>query len=183
MKDDWMSISARDDKVLYKGPWLSIRQTPDGYEYMHQEKSNGGAVAVLAYRLRPTQIVGRFEECPPHRDGLALCALTGMMDHPGEHPATTAARELQEEAGIMVNPEELKALGTIRPSKASDTLMHLFSVNIGENRDIGKSIGDGTRGEENAYCKWVTVDEALRCKDPMVATLLARTFGIDAVRG
>jgi 8-oxo-dGTP pyrophosphatase MutT (NUDIX family) len=183
MNDGWMSESAEADKTLYKGDWLSVKQTPGGYDYMHQEKSNGGAVAVLAYKLRPARIVGRYEECPPHRDGLALCAITGMMDHDGEDPATTAARELQEEAGIVAGPDELNYLGAVRTSKASDTTMHLFSIDIGENRDIGKSVGDGTRGEANAYCEWITVEDALKCKDPLVAAMMARTFGVDVVRG
>lgn len=182
MSGGWMSESADADKTLYKGDWLTVKQTPGGYDYMHQEKSNGGAVAVLPYKLRPARIVGRYEECPPHRDGLALCAITGMMDHPGEDPATTAARELEEEAGIIAGSSELKYLGAVRTSKASDTTMHLFSINIGD-RDIGKPAGDGTRGEANAYCKWINVDEALKCKDPLVAAMMARTFGVDIARG
>ncbi len=173
--DGWMSTSADNDEILYSDDWLSIRETPGGYVYMHQEKSNGGAVAVLAYKTNPMKVVGRYEECPPHRDGNALCSLTGMMDKEGEPAVDCAVRELEEEAGIVAGSDELKPLGTVRMGKASDTLMHLFGIDIGD-RDIGKSVGDGTRGEANAYCEWISVDDAFYSKDPLLATMVARVL-------
>lgn len=165
-------MNARTSKTLYRNEWLSLQETMDGYVYTHEEKSDGQGVAVLAFRPRPLRVVGRYENCPCHFDGMALTSLTGQLDQ-GETPVQTAVRELFEEAGITVGPDEMKSLGTVRPSKASDTVMHLFAVDIGD-RDIGRAPGDGTKGEEGAYCKWVGHEEAIMSKSPVLATMVAR---------
>ena len=165
-------MSARTSKTLYRNEWLSLQETLDGYVYAHEEKSDGQGVAVLAYRAKPLLVVGRYENCPCHFDGMALTSLTGQVD-PGETPLQTAARELFEEAGITAGHDEFQSLGTVRPSKAADTTMHLFAVDIGD-RDIGRGPGDGTKGEEGAYCKWVDHEQALISKSPVLATMVAR---------
>lgn len=175
MTDDWMSKSADEDEVLWRNEWLSLRQTKGGFTYAHEEKGRGGGVAVLAYRGKPMQIVGRFEECPPHRDGMSLCALTGQLDKEGEPPIDAAVRELQEEAGIIVGSHEMTSLGTVKSGKQTDTEIHMFAVDIGD-RDIGKALGDGTRGEEGAYCKWIDYGQAVESKDPLLGTMAARVM-------
>jgi 8-oxo-dGTP pyrophosphatase MutT (NUDIX family) len=167
------------DEVLFQSDWLAIKTTPGGYEYMSQMKSDEG-VAVLAFRRNPLQFVGRYEEIPPHRDGIALCSLTGMVDA-GEHPTQTAVRELFEEAGIQVGYDEMMGLGSVRPSKASDYVIHIFAVDIGD-RDIGRGPGDGTQSEKDAYCQWIDYDEAIESKDPTLATSVARLEERYAVR-
>jgi len=175
--DGWMSESADSDKVLYANDWLSLRETPGGYTYAHEEKGRGQGVAVLAYRTNPLRIVGRFEECPPHRDGgLALCALTGQIDQADqtiESPRAAAVRELKEEAGIDADFTEMKDLGRVKNGKQTDTDIYLFSVDVG-GREIDEAVGDGTRGERGAYCEWVKPWMAIQSKDPLLAMMAAR---------
>ena len=172
--DEWISQSADKDKILFADEWLSLRQTSGGYTYTHEEKGNGAGVAVLAYKISPMRVVGRYEECPPHRDGLALCSLTGQMDQEGESPVEAAVRELEEEAGITVNIDEMNSFGTVKSGKQTDTDMHLFYVYIKKDSNIGPALGDGTRGEANAFCQWITPDQAIQSKDPILATMMAR---------
>lgn len=169
-----MKIANRmEDKTLFKTEWLSIKRTNDWYDYMHQEKSDGKAVAVLIYRENlNTPICGRFEEVPCHFDGISLCSLTGMVEKEDTFEYT-AVKEIYEEAGINCKKEELIGLGTIKNSKASDTITYLYALNAG-NRDIGEPIGDGTKGEEGSYCDWVTYKDAIMCKDPLMSTLIKR---------
>jgi 8-oxo-dGTP pyrophosphatase MutT (NUDIX family) len=154
------------DKVLFQSEWLAIKSTADGYEYMSQMKSDQG-VAILAFRRNPLTLVGRYEEIPPHGDDLALCSLTGMVDA-GEQPVQTAVRELFEEAGIQVGYDEMMDLGSVRPSKASDYIIHIFAV------DVGRGPGDGTQAEADAYCQWVNYTAAIESKDPTLVTAAAR---------
>lgn len=172
------------DSILYDNEWLQMRETPDGYVYSHENKSDGQGVAVLAYRRRDQDVfvAGRYENTPCHRDGLALTSLTGLMDKPGESPAECAARELREEAGIEVQAKDLQPLGTVRPSKQADTTLHLFSVDVTDtpnDRPLSEDVeGDGTSGEQGAYCRWVTVTDACLSKSPVLATLAVRAFMI-----
>jgi len=172
------------DHVLYENEWLEMRETPDGYVYSHEAKSDGRGVAVLAYRHSDAgvEVVGRYERCPCHRDGFALTSLTGLMDAGDEAPVETAARELKEEAGIDVAPGELKSLGAVRPSKQADTTMHLFCCDVGD-RDIGETVGDGSSGEEGAYCRWVTPRDACLSKSPVLAALVTRALFLGETDG
>jgi 8-oxo-dGTP pyrophosphatase MutT (NUDIX family) len=173
-----MAIPASKDVTLWSNEWLSIRLKDGWYTYMHEQRTDGRLVVVLGYRINPLDpeaepdLVGRVEKCPPHRDGFALCALTGGVEI-GESPLEAAVKEFHEEAGIRVGPREMINLGTTRPIKAADTTAYLYAVNV-RDRQIGKSIGDGTRGEEGAYCKWISWEEAFLSKDPLLAALAAR---------
>ena len=160
-------------KTLFKSDWLSLKKLDDWYEYTHGEKSNGQGIAVLIYREDNVKsIVGRYENTPCHFDGLTLSSLTGMVEK-DMSPIDTAVKEIYEEAGIVCTKEELISLGTARTSKASDSIMHLYLLNA-KNRPIGKSTSDGTKGEDDAYCKWVTYEEAIDCKCPLQAAMIKK---------
>ena len=163
------------DKTLFDNEWLQVKTTPDDYIYSHEKKSGGKGVAVLAYRSNLDKIVGRFERVPCHHDGFSLCALTGQVDA-GEDIVETSVRELYEEAGVRVSSDEMIPVGIVRPSKSADTKMYLFVCDIGEDRDIGEITGDGTKGEEGAYCRLVDHKEAISSKDPILATLVVRAM-------
>ncbi len=160
-------------ETLFESEWLAVKKTADGYEYASEVKGDGQGVAVVAYRSNPFRVVGRFEVCPPHGDGEALCSLTGTVDK-GEKPLNAAVRELFEEAGIQAGYDEMVKLGAVRPSKATDYLITMFAVDIGNERDIGRGPGDGTKHEEEAYCQWVDYESALVSKDPVLTAAVAR---------
>ena len=164
------------DSILYDNEWLQLRETPDGYVYSHEAKSDGRGVAVLAYRRVDVdvQVVGRYERCPCHFDGFALTSLTGQIEG-DDDPVSTAVRELKEEAGIDAIRSEMKPLGTVRPGKQTDTTMWLFAINVGD-RDIGEAVGDGTDGEVGAYCRWVTLTDASLSKSAVLGALILREF-------
>ena len=160
------------DKILFTGEWLQVRLKDGWYEYLHQVKSNGAAVAFLLFH--GYQVLGRYEHCPPHGEGLQLSSFTGMVD-PGETIEEAVVREIYEEAGIRAVADKLINLGVVRPSKASDTVLHLFAYSVDSLEDVNfKPAGHGTRGEQGAYSKWVTKEEAAYCKDGSVGTMLAR---------
>jgi hypothetical protein len=65
------------------------------------------------------------------------------------------------------------ALGTVRPSKSTDTIVHLFGVDVAGKKQ-SKPEGDGSDGEKDAYVEWISVEDGIKCKDPLVATMIAR---------
>lgn len=174
---------------LFANKWLSVKKKTmdNGGEYIFASAPWSGSegVAILPYREIETEggfshkeFLGRFEICPAHSDDVELCSITGGMDKEGESPAFTARRELIEEAGYEAPVELFKYLGTVRPSKASDNTMHLFAVNL-DNKSVKEVVatGDGTLGEEGAYCDWVTTSKLLDSKDPLLHTMVLRLWG------
>lgn len=162
-------------KELYKNEWLSLKETDDGYVYSHEEKCNGQIVAILVFLENEIeeieQILGRFEIVPCHNDGCTLVSITGGVEN-GEIKKT-AILELEEEAGILAKEDDLISLGTVRPSKSTDSIVYLFGVN-GDNKISVTPRGDGSEGEKHAYCKWITPVMVAKSKDPLLSTMLLR---------
>lgn len=171
---DKVALGLRESnlKTLWENEWIEIREIDGFYTYMHQKKCDGKAVAVLGFS-KDGKVLGRFERVPCHGDGITLCSLTGMVD-PGEEFLDAAVRELEEESGISMPPESLISLGEVRPSKASDTVISLWAVEVEYQPGEFTGEGDGTEGEKGAYCKFVTMKEAARCKDPLVPCMILR---------
>lgn len=164
-----------DREVLFKGEWINVVKLGGWYDIWESpEPVNGTAVAVLAYRNSDVgrQYVGRFEWCPAHSPTkeFILSALTGGTE--ADDPRDDAIRELEEEAGVRgKTTDDLIDLGDVFISKNSTTKIKLFAIEVDE---IGESTGDGTKGEEDAYCKWVSEEDLIWCKDPCVQTMLVR---------
>jgi len=165
---------------IFRGNWIALCRTPDGYEYTKSWRIGTGCVAVLGYTK--DRVLGRFEICPPHEDPEpALCALTGGVD-PKESPRQAAVRELMEESGFKVDIADMTPIGSVRPSKSSDTVVNLFAVKLDptpeqlKEKCIGE--GDGSVFEQGSYCRFVDPKEAILSKDPTLATMTARYAGL-----
>ena len=170
-------------KSLYENEWLSLRQIVDpekgisGYTYSHETRCNGQVVAVLPYMRRredgpPLAFLLRYEVCPAWGLEHLPCAITGGMDKPGKSPLYIANLELAEEAGIHnVPPERWAPLGACRGTKSTDTVYHLFAVDVTDLPEE-KPQGDGSRLEAEAYCRW-DIDPTLSV-DPLVPTMAMR---------
>lgn len=174
-------------KTLFENHWLSLKEkTLDNgstYVYAHAPWSGGSGVAILPFRQKlvnpawnyyEAEFLGRYEICPAHSDDIELCSITGGMDKDGESPVFTAMRELIEEGGYEVPIENIVYLGEVKPSKASDTTNHLFAVDLDKGCKEVIATGDGTVGEEGAYCNWITTKELVFAKDPLLQAMYAR---------
>lgn len=159
-------------KELHHNRWISLRQIGN-YVYSHESRANGELVAILITdsTREPGTVLGRFELCPAHFDDFALASFTGGVEHGSA--ALTAVHEIKEEAGYVAQVDELVYLGTCRPSKSADTVVHLFAWDA-KGQNPGTISGDGSEGEHGAYAKWVTYQEAFACKDPLMSILLGR---------
>lgn len=165
--------SSEGDKTLWENEWLEVREHEDWYTYIHQVKSDGKAVAVLGYSEDPFSPLGRFEVVPCHHDGIALCSLTGMVDK-GEKFVEAAVREFKEESGVDVEESELEDLGEVRPSKVSDTVVHLYAVKVSHQDGKMTGEGDGTKAEQGSFCRFISVSEAINSKDPLMSTMTVK---------
>lgn len=158
------------DKTLYEGKWLSVIERDGWYQFARIPGSTGG-VSILIYRKDPEKpILGRFEICPAHGDGLSLTAISGGIEE-GQTPKTTAFNESFEEAGYRL--VDLIFLGKVKLSTNQDTDVYLFASNV-TGFDREEAPGDGTKGEEGSYCDWVTIDEAVMSKSAILGSMIIR---------
>lgn len=168
---------ADDVKTLYETPWLSLRsmevEAAGGaeYIYVHSNPSKGLGVAVLPFRNReghPTEFLLRKELVPPWGLDTSVCSVTGM--HEGGEFIKTAQRELKEEAGYEADLERFIPVGEMRASKASDTLLHMFLVDL-SGVEEGEAEGDGTAFEKLGSCYWTT--DPFEAEDSTTLALIA----------
>ena len=159
-------------KTLLKGEWLEMRET-DNYAYAHEVKVDAKKVALLVIDTeKPDQVLGRYEKVPPHFDEIGLVSITGGVEE-GDDFLDCAVAELMEETGYEAKRNEFLDLGTCFPSKMMDSFFHMYAVDV-SGKEASNPEGDGSEGEKTAYVKWVSVDDAIMCKDPLMATLIIR---------
>ena len=172
------------DTILYEGPWLRVIQR-DGWYNLVQSTASDASVAILVYRtdnpIKP--VLGRYEVCPAHGDEKpTLTSITGMVEH-GWSPREIAMAELYEEAGFTISANALVTLGSVHSVKFSDitTFLYAFDATCATRKEAP---GDGSRGEQNAFCNWISIHEAVACKCPLMGAMLSRlvlkgVFGYD----
>ena len=172
-------------KVLFDSPFLQLRSIEDSekgikpYYYKHVKLYNGSVIAILPYRYTnyPLGFNKEFlliNEMRPawSIDKLISASLTGGVEK-GSYPEATAVKELKEEAGYTVEESNLEYLGTTYSAKASDTIVHLFAVDV---TDLVPELikGDGTGLESMSKPIWVTVKELTLVMDPLVIQMYFR---------
>ena len=166
------------DEVLFEHPWIAVRETPDGFAYAYESRTDCRGVALFIFDNSDEElkIAGRFERCPAHGDKEPeLYSLTGGVEVDTTDPYETAVEEAKEEAGIEITKHDLIPLGILYPWKGAATTQYLFAVDW-SGKELGKAEGDGSKFEEGSYCKWITASEAIKSRDPMVHALLLRAF-------
>lgn len=167
-------------KTLFENDWLSVIELDGWYVASEESRTKDNTlVAVLGFRHRMSdghwnelEFVGRYEWCPAHNQHgrLELSTLTGGVESADEEQ--DAVRELAEEAGVEKRTDELIDLGTVFPIKSSTACLRLFAVYVTE--ELTRTKGDGTRGEQDAFCEWVSERTMLSCKDPYMHTMIMR---------
>jgi 8-oxo-dGTP pyrophosphatase MutT (NUDIX family) len=105
---------------------------------------------------------------------LIRTSLTGGIED-GSTPLETAVKELMEESGYSVDASELIDLGWMYPSKQGSDKVYLYAVDL-EGKVAGQIKGDGTKGEEGAYCEWVSEEEAAAIPQSGLGVAMFRLF-------
>ena len=165
-------------EILCKNNWVSLlkmiypEKGCNGYIYSHETRCDGHIVSILPYRINDNKLeIMLRKEVTPCWDinNQVISSITGGWEK-DKHltPLFTAVEEIHEEAGYIVNASDIIELGTIFGIKSSDTIYHLYTVDL-TNKEQGEAIGDGSELEAQASCYWTTsIKDA---KDPFVFTM------------
>ncbi len=160
------AVNMHEDVILCETEYLSLIER-DGWYYFAQVPGSMGGVTILLYRSNGDKpILGRYEICPAHGDGMALTAISGGIEK-SDTPLETAVNESYEEGGYKIDPASFVDLGKCQLSTNYD------------------APGDGTKGEIGSYCDWVSIEEAIFSKSAFISTLIVRLkfkTGIDLLR-
>lgn len=169
------------DKILYTTPYLQLVER-DGWYYFARIPGSSGGVSILVYRLgEHKSVLGRYEKTVSHGDEKpTLTSVAGGIEE-GELPLAAAVRETREETGYDVDASEFESLGRCTLSTNQDTIIHLFAVDV-TGKERGEAVPDGTKGEEDAYCDWVTAREAIMSKSAYMSALMMRLYVMSGVR-
>lgn len=177
-------------KELYSNKWISLRTVEDKekgvppYVYKHVTPSDGHTIVVLPwkitddgstefltiYEVRPCWSINEKDLSMRH-----LQSITGAIDN-GEKPEIAALRELVEETGYRATRKNITSLGTTFCSKASDTIYHMFAVDLTNVEQGEKETTE--QAEQDSVTMWLESGQLGVINDPLVAQMYMRFSSI-----
>lgn len=167
--------------ILCKNEWVSLNIIKDpsrkigGYVYSSEVRCNGNIVSFLPYRYsekNKLEFLFRCEATPCwDLDKICVSSFTGGVDT-GDSIQKTVLKELREESGFEIQNKDLIDLGQTYGSKSSDTIYHLFSMDL-SNLKQTKELEVESELEKTSFCKWYKYDD-IYTEDPLAYSILFR---------
>ena len=136
-----LSETTLSSEAVYDGNLLHVRRDevrlPDGGTSGREWIDHPGAAAVVPLFADGSTMLIRQFRYGPRREFLEVPA--GKLDRPDEPPEALAARELEEEVGLLA--ETLTSLGTTYPCIGySNEVIHLF---------LAEGLSEGEEGSDD----------------------------------
>lgn len=174
------NVNTVERKKIAGNKWISIMTASikqlgiQDYTYMHHNVANGKTVAVLPFRETDEgyEFLLMREIRPMFSSAHMKCSLTGIDDE--ATPEDTAVKEIREEAGFEVTKDDLISLGTSLESKASDTIYHIYAVDVTGLEQL-EATKDGGALEKHASYIW-TSNPVEESDDPLIGMMFARVI-------
>ncbi|MEM9007236.1 MAG: NUDIX domain-containing protein [Cyanobacteria bacterium P01_F01_bin.86] len=148
------------DKILFQTPWVSIKATERGYHYL--ERKGRDSIAALLIRLSEStswdyEVLVRQQplcvDIATAAEAAAMplfpCPITGGIEI-GESPAMAAVREVEEEAGYIV---QVKPLGRYIVGSQTNEICYLFYADV-TGQVPGVAAQDGSYFEAISRNEW-----------------------------
>jgi hypothetical protein len=179
--------------IALSTPWLELREL-NGYVFSHSPKWKGVAVAILPFRrivdtpwgeANPRfEFLAVLESRPCHGGGEYISSITGAYDNSATKTLVGCAlNEVEEEGGYII-PDQSKVidLGWVNGSKSSDSVDHLFAVQIDKDAIECKPVGDGSAMEANVKPIWITQEHLIHSNDMFLLSMYTRLRATAALR-
>lgn len=160
-----------ESELLFDNEWVQLRKANGYYIFSHEIRCNGNIIVIVPFRKNKNgdiNILARVEATPCWDNLTPMrCSLTGGVDD-GEQPLETAIKELQEEIGYIVEKSDVISLGTFYGTKSTDSIYHIFAVEITENTKKGDTTDKDAGGE------WITLKDVTMVADPFLVAAVSR---------
>ena len=147
-------------EVLHRGTHTELRrcrgENVNGYEYIHEHRCDGHIVSILPIHCIHGMMI-RKELTPCWGEGPFINSITGGWERDIHlTPIDTVIAELREETGIVLgNENAIKTLGTVRGTKSSDTIYHLFMIDLSDDNYEELEPEPDSELEKHEYCEWM----------------------------
>lgn len=171
-------IGIDKEDYVYDGDYIKVKER-DGWQYVTERD----CVIAIPHLLDFEEIMIRKEWIPPFQDRhpnqeFFLTMISGTMED-GETPVDTLIRELQEEAGILLNTTYMKyeRWGELFTNKGNSSKCHIFylPLNINDFQKV-RAVGDGSKSEDISKTTRVNVKyiDSLKPSDLLTAFCLEK---------
>lgn len=166
-------------KTLYADDWFEVVDVQGQVGLKYKEMT----VGVMPYRVDKNGMIseiGLLHELNYFREGnYCDTIITGTVEYEDDSLYLTAVRELFEEGGFQLSPEEDKDrwlfLGPIYTYKDSDKLIPIFAVDV-TGLEQQPHTGDGTDKEELSKLEMVSVSNGISSDEGIVLAAFVRLF-------
>lgn len=174
-------IGIEKDTYTYEGDYIKIKER-EGWEYVVEPDSVIAIPHLIDYDeiLIRKEYVPAFHEKHPENE-FFLTMISGTIKD-GETPVDTLIRELQEEAGVLLNTTYMnyERWGEFFTNKGNSSKFHIFYIplNINDFQKV-KATGDGTKYEEMSKTTRVNTKyiDSLKGSDMVTAYCLEKLKG------
>jgi 8-oxo-dGTP pyrophosphatase MutT (NUDIX family) len=164
---------------IFANDWVSMHIAHahgEDYVYSHETRCDGHIVAALPFRIgtlnQPEFLLHEsVTPCWQHGER-TLASFTGGWE--GGDFFDDVIREIREEAGYTITHDLIVSLGTSYGSKSSDTIYHLFSVNL-TGIEPEQYLQPETPLEALARPCWCSRTDLMRARDPLVSVMALRS--------
>ncbi|WP_018866769.1 MULTISPECIES: NUDIX hydrolase [unclassified Thioalkalivibrio] len=125
--------------IEYRNPWFRVRR--EGQYHWVEEPMSENAAAVLPLWRGGVLLL---EQTRPAQGATPTLEMPRGYGEPGETALQCALRELREETGFGLRPEDIQHLGYVRPNTAVlDSRVALFVARVPDAAEFRPDQGDG----------------------------------------
>jgi hypothetical protein len=152
------------EQVIFETPWIKVKRTPRGFDYL--ERKGVDSVGVFLIRLNSVgnyDVLIRWQPlCVDNADIddkqlLFACPVTGGLEE-GEPKFRCALREVEEETGYHLNPDDLQYLTTYIVGTQTNERVWLYMADVTGYPEPPEATNDGSYFESISHNKWGSLE-------------------------
>jgi 8-oxo-dGTP pyrophosphatase MutT (NUDIX family) len=152
------------EEVIFETPWIQVKRTPRGFDYLERKGVNSVAVFLIRRTDNSkTEVLIRLQPLCVHnadiddQQMLFACPVTGGIEE-DEKPIDSAYREVEEETGYYLIENDLTYLTTYIVGTQTNEKVWLYMADVTDYPKPPKATNDGTYFESISRNEWRTLE-------------------------